>query len=275
MSVQTAVIAARCRALSSSVSSARGAGLAPVLPQANHLAVHDIGQDCPELLALAALNLVEPEMRRPSLRAGAIPVGEKRFLGAPRLAPADTVAHRGMTGRHRLAIDADLLPQAPRDARFGSANSRRSVRIPQRRQSTRRWRYTSVTGRAAHGRSSPVRSRADRTRRVRRPQLLHGSRRGPRRSIRIYIRPVAAVSSPSTRSTRNPGSPRIHVQSRRDPTRPPWLVAQQERTTPGGAKWDRTSRSGSPSRPPIPSAVRAGGRVLPQIAVLKSVNRRI
>ena len=39
-----------------------------------------------------------------------------------------------------------------------------------------------------------------------------------------------------------------------------------------GAKWDRFSTSRPPSRPPTPSAVRAGGRVLPQIAVLKSVN---
>ncbi len=36
-----------------------------------------------------------------------------------------------------------------------------------------------------------------------------------------------------------------------------------------GAKWDRSTMSRPPSRPPTPPAVRAGGRVLPQIAVLK------
>jgi hypothetical protein len=39
-------------------------------------------------------------------------------------------------------------------------------------------------------------------------------------------------------------------------TRPPWLVAQTRENDTGwsGAKWDRTSTSGSPSRPPTPSA---------------------
>src|SRR5262249_60483846 len=37
-------------------------------------------------------------------------------------------------------------------------------------------------------------------------------------------------------TTRNPDNPRIHVQSRRDPTRPPLLVAHQERT-PSNPGW--------------------------------------
>src|SRR5262249_45322314 len=93
----------------------------------------------------------------------------------------------------------------------------------------------------------------------------------PRRSIRITRRPL----SPSSMvTTRNPDNPRIHVQSRRDPTGPPLLVAHQERTpsNPGWPMWDRASSSRPPSRPPTPTAVRAGGRVSPQIAVLKSVN---
>src|SRR4029450_11044256 len=61
-------------------------------------------------------------------------------------------------------------------------------------------------------------------------------------------------------------APRSHVSS---------LVASTTRendTGRSGAKWDRTSSSRPPSRPSTPIAVRAGGRVPPQIAVLKSVN---
>src|SRR5262249_2472898 len=44
------------------------------------------------------------------------------------------------------------------------------------------------------------------------------------------------AASPSIRSTRKPGNPRIQVQSRGDPTRrPPLLLAHQERTTPHGS----------------------------------------
>ncbi len=154
---------------------------------------------------------------------------------------------------------------------FGSANSRRSVRIPHRGQSTRRCGYTSVTGCAAQGRSSHVRSRADRTRLVRRPQPLHGYRRGPRRSIRIRSRLSAAASSPSTCSTRNPGSPRIHVQSRCDPTRPPWLQhnKRERHRVVRSQVGSHLSTSRPPSRPPTPPSVRAGGRVLPLIPVRK------
>ena len=58
-------------------------------------------------------------MARLSPRARAIPLGQKRFLRAPRFAPTHAVAHRGMAGRHRLTVHADLLSQASSDARFG------------------------------------------------------------------------------------------------------------------------------------------------------------
>src|SRR4030095_7043003 len=80
------------------------------------LAVHHIGQHRPELLALAALNLVEPDVARPPFDARVIPFSKKRLFRSARFAPAHPVAHRRMTRRHRLAVDADLLPQATSDA---------------------------------------------------------------------------------------------------------------------------------------------------------------
>ena len=51
--------------------------------------------------------------------------------------------------------------------------------------------------------------------------------------------PPALVMS----TTRNPGKPRIQVNCDRDLTRPPLLVAHQEKTAPGGpVYWDRISR---------------------------------
>src|SRR5919201_6358952 len=60
--------------------------------------------------------------------------------------------------------------------------------------------------------------------------------------MRITNRPL---SLSSIVTTRNPDRPRIHVQSRRDPTGPPLLVAHQERTpsNPGWPTWDRVSAS--------------------------------
>jgi hypothetical protein len=82
--------------------------------------------------------------------------------------------------------------------------------------------------------SSQVRSRAERTRPVRRPQPLHTYRRIPRRSSRIVGRPAAASSSLSAVTTRKPAKPRIHVQSHREPIGPPLLLAHQEEMTPDG-----------------------------------------
>ena len=68
---------------------------------------------------------------------------------------------------------------------------------------------------------------------------------------------------------------RIHVQSRRDPPVLTLLFAHQEKMTPDGPV-----HVGSRSRPlgrraDRPTAVRKGGRVLPQIAVLKSTKSPI
>jgi len=65
----------------------RGRGLAPVLAQADHLAVHDIGQDRPEALAFAALDLIEADMPRLAFHARAIPFRQEGFLRATRLSP--------------------------------------------------------------------------------------------------------------------------------------------------------------------------------------------
>ena len=55
-----------------------------------------------------------------------------------------------------------------------------------------------------------------------------GLRLCARHITRVCKRPLSASSIVTTR---NPDNPRIHVQSRRDPTGPPLLVAHQERTT--------------------------------------------
>ena len=130
---------------------------------------------------------------------------------------------------------------------FGSANSTRSVRIPQARHLTRRCGYISVTGWRAHGRSRHVRGAASRTRPVGRPQPLHGYRRAPRRSRRTRRTTSGASPFSSTRDTRKPPSPTIQVQSASDPTCPSSLFAHQEKT---------------PSDPPMPSgsALRPGRR---------------
>src|SRR5262249_33194937 len=84
--------------------------------------------------------------------------------------------------------------------------------------------------------------------------------------MRIISRPFAAASIVTTR---NPDSPRIHVQSPRDPTRPPLLVAHQERTPSKFrmAKWDRVASNGNRGRPAITAiavprgpGVKAGAR---------------
>src|SRR3989442_12965595 len=119
MSVQTTVTAARCRPVSSSVSSAVAAALRAVLPQSDHLAVDDVGEHRPKALAFPALDLVEADVPRAAFRARPIPLGQKGPLGAAGFAPAHPVADRGVTRGHRLTVHADLLPQAPGDARLG------------------------------------------------------------------------------------------------------------------------------------------------------------
>jgi hypothetical protein len=96
----------------------RGRRLAPILPEADHFAVHDIGQHGPKPLPLAALNFIEADMPGPAFHARPIPLREEGFLGPTRLGPTHAMADGRMTGGDRLTVDADLLPQAPGDARL-------------------------------------------------------------------------------------------------------------------------------------------------------------
>jgi hypothetical protein len=52
--------------------------------------------------------------------------------------------------------------------------------------------------------------------------------------MRIVSGPSGARLLLSAVTTRNPANPKIHVQSRRDPTGPPLLFAHQEKMTPDG-----------------------------------------
>jgi len=92
--------------------------LTSVLAQSHHLAVHNVRQHGPESLAFASLDLVESDVTWLPLRASLIPPGEKRLLRSAGLAPADSMAERRVTRRHRLTVHANLLAQSPRDPRF-------------------------------------------------------------------------------------------------------------------------------------------------------------
>jgi hypothetical protein len=119
MSVHAAVIAPRCRPCQVFGEQRLRRRFAAVLAQPNHLAVHDVRQDHPESLALAALNLIEPDVPGLAFHARAIPFGEERFLGAASFAPAHAVADGRMARPHRLTVHADLLAQPSGDARLG------------------------------------------------------------------------------------------------------------------------------------------------------------
>src|SRR5258708_1127555 len=73
------------------------------------------------------MDLVGPEIAGPMRPAAAIPFRQKRAVGATRLAPTHPVAHGRMTGRHRLTVKANLLPQASRHPglRLGELDPRR------------------------------------------------------------------------------------------------------------------------------------------------------
>lgn len=96
--------------------------------KSDHLSVHDIRQHGPEPLAFAALNFIESHVAGPALHARAIPLGEERFFRAVGLAPAHAMPHCRVTRGHRLAVDTDLLPQAPSDPslRIGELDALRS-----------------------------------------------------------------------------------------------------------------------------------------------------
>lgn len=70
------------------------------------------------LLALAAMDFIGTQMARPVAGPRAIPVGEKGRLRPSRFTPTHAMPDRRVTRRHRLTIQADLLPQAPRHARL-------------------------------------------------------------------------------------------------------------------------------------------------------------
>jgi hypothetical protein len=140
-----------------------------------------------------------------------------------------------VTGRHRLTVHADLPSQASSDARFGvgeldalGANPagpthEAALRIDERDMMRR---PRQVVPRPLSARSHATRASTTAT---------TGVPAHARRSIRIVSR-LSSASSIVT--TRNPDKPRIHVQSRRDPTGPPLLVAHQERT-PSHSGWPR------------------------------------
>ena len=96
----------------------RGGGLGAVLPKSDHFAVDDVGEHRPQALALPALDLIESEMPRAPFRARPIPLGQKGPARRAGLCPSSPMADRGVTRGHRLTIHADLLPQAPGDARL-------------------------------------------------------------------------------------------------------------------------------------------------------------
>jgi hypothetical protein len=84
--------------------------------EAEHFAVNEIREHRVELLRFAAMNLVGTKMPRSSSPSRLVPFLQERLLGAPRFAPTDAVAHGGVRGRHRLAVQPYELPQPPRDA---------------------------------------------------------------------------------------------------------------------------------------------------------------
>jgi len=94
-------------------------GLGPVAGHVDHLAVDEIGEHRPVVLTPPALNLVGTEVARAAARSQAIPAFEKRLLRPSGLAPAHAVAHGGVAGGHRLAVQADARLQATGRACLG------------------------------------------------------------------------------------------------------------------------------------------------------------
>ena len=217
--------------------------------------------------------LQAPDMPRLWLRARAIPLGQKGLLRAPRLAPAHAMAHGGMTGRHRLTVHPNLLPQPTGDARLGvreldplgsnpaAVSADAALLIDQRHGVCRPGQI--IPGPLLH-RPYPGGPSTTSTARI---SSTASHEVDPQSTRRLTVFTFDR-RHPKTGQAQNPRtiSPRSHASS---------LVGSTSRendTGWSGAKWDRCPTSRPPSRPPTPSAVRAGGRVLPHIAVLKSVN---
>jgi hypothetical protein len=78
------------------LQQARQALLRALRGQADHLAVHQIGEHGVELLRLPAVDLIRSQMFGPPFRPRAIPFAQKGLLRASGLAPTDPVAYGGM-----------------------------------------------------------------------------------------------------------------------------------------------------------------------------------
>src|SRR5690606_34714546 len=194
-----------------------------------------------------------------------------------RFAPAHPVPHGRVTGRHRLAVEADLLAQAPRDARFRVGELHplgpnptpptvhASLTIDQRH---RMRRPGQVVPGAVTRRPHATRVPATATAWIAAGPAPLDPNPHPTRCFRV-LSLNALYAEPGQPQDPRTIAPRSHASS---------LVASTTRendTGWSGDKLDRSTTSRPPSRPPTPRAVRAGGRVLPQIAVLKSVNSRV
>ena len=250
----------------------RGGGLRTVLPHAHDLTAHHIRQDGPEALAFPALDLIETDVARPPCPAGAIPVGQEGLFGAPRFAPTDAVPHGRVAGRHRLAIQPDLLAQAARDPRFGIgkldplrphptvATDHAPLPIDQRHRVHRPRQV--VPGAVARGADPAGPSPAAAAHVAPYPPPFQVQ---PESTVRGVVLPLEP-HDPKARQTQDPGTlpSRSHVFSLLGCT------SRENDTGRSDAKWDRvfSVQAAEPAAPP--TAARAGGRVSPQIAVLKS-----
>src|SRR5216684_2264051 len=198
--------------------------LAPILLQPDHLAAHEVGEDGPEVLPLAALDFIDAQMARPPLRPGAIPRFEKGSLRAPGCAPAHRVPYGRVTRRHRLTVEPNPLAEPARQPRVGISKGHAlgpdaTGSAPETTQGVPQ-RHRMLGPRHVVPRAHlPI---ADAPRSAPAPRT--DIRRIPRRSISMTNRPSSARSSSTTRYVVRP---RIHVQLRSDPTRSSLSVVTQ------------------------------------------------
>ena len=205
MSVQTAVIAPRPAGEILS-QQRRGAHLAPVLTQPDHLAMHDIREHGPKPLPFPRWISSSPMCRGCRFTRVRSQLARNAFSARRALPPADAVPHGCVTGRHRLTVHPDLLSQMPTDA---------CLRI----------RELHALG-------------AEAARPAEDPALWIDERHVMCRPGQVVPRAIPLRSDPSGASATSPA---------RVPTDAPSL------------------KSRPPSRPPAPTAVRAGGQVSRQL----------
>ena len=173
-----------------------------------------------------------------------------------------------MTRRHRLTVHANLLAQSPRDPRFRI----REV-DPLGPNSTPPTDHTTLLIHKRHRMCGPgqiVPGPLLRRSHARRAPTTPTAGIAPAAPLHMDLQSTVRLlfpldpHDPESGQAKNPRTipPRSHASS---------LVGSTTReTTPGGPvpSGIALSTSRPPSRPPTPSAVRAGGRVLPQIAVV-------